>query len=134
MLNLAGAGLSSLPKGAFSGVQVTSLLLNGNLFTQVPDLNALAGSLRLLNINQNPIEELNEHSFSGLHNMMEIVASGMPNLTRVKNGTFSSLENVQVISCSYNPQLVEVDEFAFWHHKLSRRSNLQEVRTCVFGS
>lgn len=127
LLNLAGAGLTSLPRDAFSGVQLTSLLLNGNQFTQVPDLSALAGSLRLININQNPIDELDKDSFSGLQSVSEIVASGMPELRAVRAGTFSALDNIRVISCSYNPKLAEIDENAFWNHKTTQRSNLQEV-------
>jgi len=127
LLNMAGAGLSQLPKNAFQGLTITSLLLNGNQFTTVPDLTSIAVSLRLLNINQNPIEELDETSFAGLHSLSEIVVSGMPTLRHVHEGTFSGLENLRTVSCSYNPQLIDVDEKAFWNHDLTKRFPIKEV-------
>uniref|UniRef100_A0A1B6IEX1 LRRCT domain-containing protein n=1 Tax=Homalodisca liturata TaxID=320908 RepID=A0A1B6IEX1_9HEMI len=126
LLNLAGAGLKSLPKDTFSGLRLTKLLLNGNQFTQVPALSELGSSLRLLNINQNPISELDASSFSGLRSISEIVVSGMPKLSTVKAGTFSNLENLRVVSCSYNPELTSVDEAAFWD-KTVKHFTLQEV-------
>uniref|UniRef100_A0A1B6LLP3 LRRCT domain-containing protein n=1 Tax=Graphocephala atropunctata TaxID=36148 RepID=A0A1B6LLP3_9HEMI len=126
ILNLAEAGLTSLPTDAFSGLRLTNLLLNGNEFTQVPDLSAVGGTLRLLNINQNPISQLDASSFAGIRSVREIVASGMQKLSTIKSGTFSGLENIRVISCSYNPELVNVEEGAFWDNT-AKHFTLQEL-------
>ncbi|XP_054277549.1 insulin-like growth factor-binding protein complex acid labile subunit [Macrosteles quadrilineatus] len=126
LLSLAECKLKTLPKDAFSGLDLTTLLLNGNQFTQVPDLQLLGNTLRVLNMNQNPIEELDDTSFAGLHRLNEIMISGMPKLTKIGSGTFSILENIKIISCTYNPQLVAIEEKAFWKLDL-KRTMLQEV-------
>lgn len=125
-LSLSGGRLTSLPKDAFAGLHLTTLLLNGNQFTHVPDLQVLGNTLRVLNMNQNPIQELDETSFIGLPRLSEVMVSGMPKLYKVNSGTFSNLESLKVISCTYNPTLVDIDEDAFWKLDL-KRTFLQEV-------
>lgn len=95
-----------------------TLLLTGNEFTQVPDLAVLGHSLKVLNINQNPVQELNSTSFYGLNTLNEIMVSGMPELTIIKSGTFSDLRSINKISCFYNPKLAVIEEMAFWDHKV----------------
>lgn len=126
LLSLAGTKLTSLPKDAFAGLQLTTLLLNGNQFTHVPDLKVLGNTLRILNMNQNPIQELDETSFAGLHRLNEVMVSGMTKLHTIATRTFSNLENLKVISCTYNPELANIDEYAFWKHNL-KLTMLQEV-------
>lgn len=128
ILDLAKTGLSFLPDDAFHYLELSTLYLNGNNFKQVPDaLAALGSTLRYLNINQNPIEELNDNSFLGLRNLREIVASGLTELQAVKAGTFSRLEDLKVVSCSYNPKLVFIDRLAFWDQSNNKRFSLKEV-------
>lgn len=128
ILDLAKTGLSFLPDDAFHYLELSTLYLNGNNFKQVPEaLAALGSSLRYLNINQNPIEELNDNSFLGIRNLREIVASGLTELQAVKAGTFSKLEDLKVVSCSYNPKLVFIDRLAFWDQSNNKRFSLKEV-------
>lgn len=128
ILDLAKTGLSFLPDDAFHYLELSTLYLNGNNFKQVPEaLAALGSTLRYLNINQNPIEELNENSFLGLRNLREIVASGLTELQAVKAGTFSRLEDLKVVSCSYNPKLVFIDRLAFWDQNNNKRFSLKEL-------
>lgn len=84
-------------------------------------------------MNQNPIEELDDTSFAGLHRLNEIMISGMPKLTKIGSGTFSVLENIKIVSCTYNPQLVAIEEKAFWKLDL-KRTMLQEVKNnnCIY--
>uniref|UniRef100_A0A1B6D9I9 LRRCT domain-containing protein n=1 Tax=Clastoptera arizonana TaxID=38151 RepID=A0A1B6D9I9_9HEMI len=118
ILDLAKTGLTHLPSDLFQHFELNSLYLNGNQLTSVPDsLGSLAHSLRLININENPIKELNEDSFLGLRNLEDIIASGLSELTAIKANTFSNLENLKTVSCSYNSKLTEIDPFAFWDHK-----------------
>lgn len=125
---MAKTGLSFLPDDAFHYLELSTLYLNGNNFKQVPEaLAALGSTLRYLNINQNPIEELNDNSFLGLRNLREIVASGLTELQAVKAGTFSRLEDLKIVSCSYNPKLVFVDRLAFWDQSNNKRFSLKEV-------
>lgn len=111
----------------FQHFELNTLYLNGNQLTTVPEgLGSLAHSLRVININENPITELNENSFLGLRNLQQIVASGLSELTTIKANTFSKLENLKTLSCSYNPKLVEIDPYAFWDH--NQKFSLQQVR------
>lgn len=117
-LDLAYTGLSDLPE-AF--VQLSSvrhklqlLRLNGNQFSHVPKtLAALGDSLQKLTLNDNPILELDKDSFRGLLLLQELNVSGMSHLTWIGPSTFTHLRSLEILFCSYNHNLTEIDEAAF---------------------
>nr|CAD7577015.1 unnamed protein product [Timema californicum] len=118
VLDLATTGISYIEEEFFYSASIKkslkSLFLNGNQFTQTPvDLSVLGPSLEELNFNDNPVVELNDRSFMGLHKMRELRISGMKQLKRVGPATFDHLISLQVFYCSFNPQLTDIDKDAF---------------------
>ncbi|XP_069675072.1 leucine-rich repeat-containing protein 15-like [Periplaneta americana] len=118
VLDLAYTGLSDLPE---SFVHLSSLrhklqllYLNGNKFTQVPEsIAALGDSLEKLNLNDNPILELDEDSFRGLLVLRELNISAMTHLKRIGPQTFAHLKSLEILYSSYNLKLTDLDEEAF---------------------
>lgn len=117
-LDLAYTGLSDLPE---TFVQLSSvrhklqlLYLNGNQFSRVPQtLAALGDSLQKLNLNDNPISELDEDSFRGLLLLRELNISAVSHLRRIGPSTFTHLRSLEILFCSYNHNLTEIDKEAF---------------------
>ncbi|GFG35759.1 hypothetical protein Cfor_05204 [Coptotermes formosanus] len=117
-LDLSYTGLSDLPE---TFVQLSSvrhklqfLYVNGNRFSHVPQtLAALGDSLQKLNLNDNPIPELDEDSFRGLLLLRELNISAMSHLGRIGPSTFTHLRSLEILFCSYNHNLTEIDEEAF---------------------
>ncbi|PNF22316.1 hypothetical protein B7P43_G02947 [Cryptotermes secundus] len=118
VLDLAYTGLSGLPE---EFVQLSSirhklqlLYLNGNQFSHVPQtLAALGDSLQKLSLNENPIQELDEDSFRGLLMLRELNMSAMSYLRRIGPATFRHLRSLEILFCSYNRNLTELDAEAF---------------------
>ncbi|PSN31053.1 hypothetical protein C0J52_22953 [Blattella germanica] len=118
VLNLGYNNIHSLGPHAFEHLpNLTALRLNNNPLTLLDDTTLLALespiSLQKLNLNDNPISELQEDSFRGLVTLREINISAMPHLSRIGPSTFSHLKNLEVLHCSYNPHLADVDAEAF---------------------
>lgn len=117
-LDLAYTGLSDLPE---TFVQLSSmrhklqvLHLNGNQFSHVPQtLAALGDSLQELTLSDNPILELDKDSFRGLLLLRELNISAMSHLTRIGPSTFTHLRSLEILFCSYNHNLTDIDEAAF---------------------
>jgi hypothetical protein len=70
-------------------------------------------SLQKLNLNDNPIPELDEDSFRGLLLLRELNISAMSHLGRIGPSTFTHLRSLEILFCSYNHNLTEIDEEAF---------------------
>ncbi|KAJ9591611.1 hypothetical protein L9F63_001825, partial [Diploptera punctata] len=122
ILDLAYTGISDIPQGFVDLPSIRhklkQLYLNGNKFTEVPQtLAALGDSLEKLNLNDNPIQELHEDSFRGLLMLREVNISAMSQLQRIGPSTFSHLKNLEILQCSYNTKLSEIDEEAFTYQQ-----------------
>ena len=70
-------------------------------------------SLQKLTLNDNPILELDKDSFLGLLLLRELNISAMSHLTRIGPSTFTHLRSLEILFCSYNHNLTEIDEEAF---------------------
>nr|CAD7431272.1 unnamed protein product [Timema monikensis] len=99
VLDLATTGLSYIEEEFFYSASIKESLKRP--------------SLEELNFNDNPVVELNDRSFMGLHKMRELRISGMKQLKRVGPATFDHLISLQVFYCSFNPQLTDIDKDAF---------------------
>jgi Leucine-rich repeat (LRR) protein len=87
-------------------------------------------SLQKLNINDNPIQELDEDSFRGLLVLRELNVSAMSHLRRIGPSTFRHLRSLEVLFCSYNRNLSVLDEEAFGYG--DDPWTLREVQLVVF--
>lgn len=70
-------------------------------------------SLQKLNLNDNPILELEEDSYRGLLSLRELNMSAMSHLRRIGPSTFAHLRSLEILYCSYNHNLTELVEEAF---------------------
>ncbi|XP_075215930.1 extracellular matrix protein 2-like isoform X2 [Lycorma delicatula] len=129
VLNLAKTELSTVPYNMFDKLKIKALYINGNYFHAVPPELALLGkSLEFLDLNENPIKKFNSDSFLGLSNLKEIVAAGMKELTTVNEGTFLHLHSLEKLTLSYNPNLINIDPFAFSFGTSGSSSSIKIVR------
>jgi len=84
-------------------------------------------SLQKLTLNDNPILELDKDSFRGLLLLQELNISGMSHLTRIGPSTFTHLRSLEILFCSYNRNLTEIDEAAFGY--VDNEWTLKEVQS-----
>ena len=70
-------------------------------------------SLQKLTLNDNPVLELDKDSFRGLLLLRELNISTMSHLTRIGPSTFTHLRSLEILFCSYNHNLTDIDEAAF---------------------
>ena len=113
-LNLAETKLSSIPEGLFHALpSLKSLILSGNRFEKVPEEMERAIHLEYLNLNDNPIKTLGAESFSGLTALKGLNISAMPFLESIGINTFTPLQSMIHLWCSYNPMLRRFHRGAF---------------------
>ncbi|CAG0913152.1 unnamed protein product [Notodromas monacha] len=114
-LSLAETGLTDLPQGVFNSlIQLTWMNLANNEFETVPTKAiGSARNLRDLNLNGNPIRELNQQSFVGMSELTALNISAMPELTVIRRETFAPLRKLHSLRCSNNNKLTSIDPFAF---------------------
>ncbi|XP_032525797.2 leucine-rich repeat neuronal protein 3-like [Danaus plexippus] len=88
--------------------------LSDNKLTAVPQELEETKNLLFLNLNQNPIVELDATSekypgFPRLRKLQELHMCNMKRLTRIGAGALAGLENIQRLHISFNPKLRVVD-------------------------
>lgn len=115
-MDLSNTGLSEFVPGMFAQLfKVQTLYLNGNNFQTIPkEIRDMP--LAYLNINTNPISNLDNESFIGLGEIQQLVISGMPQLTNIESGTFVPLKKLITLNMAYNPNLKNIHYDAFRDH------------------
>ncbi|XP_026322617.1 leucine-rich repeat neuronal protein 1-like [Hyposmocoma kahamanoa] len=88
--------------------------LSDNLLTTVPQELQETKNLLFLNLNQNPIKELDVTSednpgFPRLRKLQELHMCNMAQLRRIGAGSLSGLESLSKLHLSLNPRLTEID-------------------------
>lgn len=100
-----------------------------NLFDYVPSsLEKVGRTLEALIIDNNPIFELDLHSFKKLTNLIEISANNLTRMKYVNISTFSHLKKLKTLHLSNNSHLRIIADSAF-----GENSNVQEVSVCCFN-
>lgn len=124
---MANTGISEFPVDMFSQLlNVQTLYLNGNHFTVIPkEIQDMP--LAFLNMNANPISQLDSDSFTGLDELQELIISGMPILTSIGSGTFAPLKKLTTLHMSHNPSLENIHYDSFRDHTTNQWS-LRQVR------
>ncbi|CAH0667547.1 unnamed protein product [Chilo suppressalis] len=115
VLDLSHTDIDNIPLVAFKGLKhLQQIDLSGNKFTTVPETLSLVGSsLKFLSFNNNPIVELNDDSFIGLTNLIELEVAENDYLDEVKRSTFSPLKNLRVLHLCHNRNLRYISHNAF---------------------
>jgi len=126
-LDLSNTGLSDISTDAFSQLSnVQTFYLNGNEFQKIPkEIRNMP--LAYLNMNANPISNLDSESFAGLDQLQELIISGMPKLTDVGGGTFGPLKKLITLHMSHNPSLSNIHHDAFVDSNTSQHWSLRQV-------
>ncbi|XP_068631588.1 chondroadherin-like [Battus philenor] len=127
VLDLANTDIDAIPLDAFRGmVNLQQIDLSGNKFVNVPEsLSLVGGTLQYLTFNNNPIVELNDDSFIGLTNLVELEVGQNNYLEEVKRGTFTPLKKLRVLHLCHNPNLRYISHNAF--RTLKDKWTLKEV-------
>lgn len=115
VLDLAKTEIDTIPIDAFRGlVKLKQIDLSGNQFITVPESLSLVGStLQYLTFNNNPIVELDDDSFIGLTNLLELEVGENDYLEEVKRSTFTPLKSLRVLHLCHNRNLRYISHNAF---------------------
>ncbi|XP_073965148.1 uncharacterized protein, partial [Choristoneura fumiferana] len=114
-LRLRSCQLSDIPdKFLHTPRYLEHLDLSDNQLTMVPQELEETKNLVYLNLNQNPIEELDMTKedaigFPILKKLKELHMCNMPELKRIGAGALAGLENLVKLHLSYNPKLEDID-------------------------
>ncbi|CAK1547081.1 unnamed protein product [Leptosia nina] len=127
VLDLSKTDIDSIPLDAFRGlINLRQIDLSGNFFLNVPESLSLVGSsLQYLTFNNNPVIELNDDSFVGLSNLVELEIGENKYLEEVKRSTFTPLKTLRVLHLCHNKNLRYISHNAF--RGLKDRWTLKEV-------
>ncbi|XP_050670751.1 chondroadherin-like [Leptidea sinapis] len=127
VLDLSKTDIDNIPLDAFRGLSyLRQIDLSGNFFLNVPESLSLVGdSLQYLTFNNNPLVELNDDSFVGLSNLVELEVGENENLEEVKRSTFSPLKSLRVLHMCHNKNLRYISHNAF--RGLKDKWTLKEV-------
>ncbi|XP_052740263.1 phospholipase A2 inhibitor beta-like [Bicyclus anynana] len=115
VLDLAKTDINDIPLDAFRGlVNLRQIDLSGNKLVTVPQSLGVVGStLQYLTFNNNPIVELNDDSFLGLTNLVELEVGENDYLEEVKRSTFTPLKSLRVLHLCHNHNLRYISHNAF---------------------
>ncbi|CAG9584482.1 unnamed protein product [Danaus chrysippus] len=115
VLDLSKTDIDTIPLDTFRGLlNLRQIDLSGNKFLTVPESLSLVGStLKYLTFNNNPIVELNDDSFIGLSNLLELEVGENDNLEEVKRSTFTPLKSLRVLHLCHNRNLRYISHNAF---------------------
>ena len=104
-------GISDLPSELFQNMKhLSEIILNDNQLMEVPaSLSIIGSSLEDLQLNKNPIEMINSQSFNGLEKLEKLSISFMDNLKSVGKESFHHLKMLEVLHCSENKKLTDMD-------------------------
>ncbi|CAH2106553.1 unnamed protein product [Euphydryas editha] len=127
VLDLAKTDIDAIPLETFRGlVNLKQIDLSGNQFLTVPESLSLVGStLQYLTFNNNPLVELNDDSFLGLSNLLELEVGENNYLDEVKRSTFTPLKSLRVLHLCHNKKLKYISHNAF--RGLKEKWTLKEV-------
>lgn len=115
-LNLAATQMYALPLQAFHYTHsLQELDLSDNQFSKVPTAGLRSATkLRKLILDNNPIQVLDENSFTQLNTLEELQICRMHKLVDVLGLTFTDQVNLKKLTMAMNPELFYVDKFAFY--------------------
>ncbi|CAH1728689.1 unnamed protein product [Chironomus riparius] len=111
ILHLEHTGISDLPSELFQNMKhLSEIILNDNQFLEVPaSLSIIGSSLEDLQFNKNPIEVINSQSFNGLEKLQKLSINFMDNLKSIEKKSFHNLNMLEVLHCSENKKLTDMD-------------------------
>lgn len=127
VLDLSKIDIDNIPLDAFRGLtKLQQIDLSNNRFVTVPESLSLVGeTLKYLTFNNNPIVELNDDSFIGLSNLLELEVGENDYLDEVKRSTFTPLKSLRVLHLCHNRNLRYISHNAF--RGLKDKWTLKEV-------
>ncbi|CAB3253601.1 unnamed protein product [Arctia plantaginis] len=127
VLDLSNTDIDHIPLDTFRGLTKIQMIdLSHNRFVTVPESLSLVGStLQYLTFNDNNIVELNDDSFIGLTNLIQLEVGENDYLDEVKRSTFSPLKNLKVLHLCHNQNLKYISHNAF--RGLKEQWTLREV-------
>ncbi|KAK9881293.1 hypothetical protein WA026_015415 [Henosepilachna vigintioctopunctata] len=113
-LNLANNGLQQLPGDMLKSMtKLLKINLSKNRMTFVPNELANLNALEVLILDSNPIFELTDGLFNGLHNLVELSLNNLSNVYEVHSNTFRPLKKLVKLHLSNNPDLDVFEPDAF---------------------
>ena len=87
--------------------------LSGNKFTTPPLALEYGTSLKVLTMDNNPIEFIGRsNAFPELPGLIELNLQNMSQLNRIGDGAFSKLTNLSILRIQNCPKLTKIDENA----------------------
>ncbi|KAL4711237.1 hypothetical protein ACJJTC_019078 [Scirpophaga incertulas] len=114
VLRLRSCQLTEIPeKFLHTPLHLIHLDLSDNLLAAVPQELEETKNLQYLNLNQNPIKELDMKSsefpgFPTLRNLKELHMCNMQSLKRIGQGALAGLQKLEKLHMSFNPMLSEI--------------------------
>lgn len=105
---------------------IQTLHLSGNQLSSVPNLAGL--QLRYLNLDSNPITEIQQGAFAQLKDLVYLSISGLSELQQIHPNSFKGLQSLQVLDLSNNPKLLSISPAVF-----SGLDSLQELNLTGSG-
>lgn len=121
-LDLQDTGLVSLPSDVFKPIpHLQWLSLSSNAFENVPE-EALSKApiLESLDLSGNDFTYLVRGNFRRLSRVSLLYLNHLPRLRRIEKDALAGLTSLKSFSCSYNPNLMYLDEEAFGSENSTR--------------
>lgn len=85
-------------------------------------------SLEILRMDNNPIYFLDDETFLGMDDILEISARNLTKLERIKTNTFAQAKKLKKLDLSQNQMLSAIDDQAFLNSEKLRELNLSNTR------
>ncbi|XP_074110663.1 uncharacterized protein LOC141534918 isoform X1 [Cotesia typhae] len=121
-LHLEDCNLETLPEYVFHfhKTSLKILHLNENRFTKIPTALKYATVLEYLNLDENPIQNLDEkNAFPNLPKLKRLSLCSLPYLTNVGRYVFSELPVMEELYLCDCPRLINIDEDSLVMHSIN---------------
>lgn len=129
VFNIANNGLTDVSENVLRSFRALNVLdVSSNDLDFVPKAMGILTSLEVLKLDNNPIVFLDDETFLGMEDILEISARNLSKLDRIRSNTFAQATKLKKLDLSQNEMLIEIDRQAFLKSEKLKELNLSNTK------
>ncbi|GJQ82223.1 hypothetical protein Trydic_g19426 [Trypoxylus dichotomus] len=127
--NIANNELTDVTENVLKNFRgLNKLDISNNDLDFIPKSMGILTALEILIMDNNPITFLDDETFLGLDDLLEISARNLTRLERIRTNTFAQVKKLKKLDLSQNEMLANIDQQAFLRSEKLKYLNLSNTK------